>query len=37
MRWYGLDYSGSGYGRMVGSCEHGKEILGSINYWGNSE
>jgi hypothetical protein len=26
----GLDSSGSGYGPVVGSCEHGNEPLGSI-------
>jgi hypothetical protein len=26
----GLDISGSGYGPMVGFCEHGNEISGSI-------
>jgi hypothetical protein len=25
IRWDGLDRSGSGYGRMEGSCEHGNE------------
>jgi hypothetical protein len=25
-----LDSSGSGYGMMVGSCEHGNEPIGSI-------
>jgi hypothetical protein len=26
----GLDASGSGYGPVAGSCEHGYETLGSI-------
>jgi len=26
----GLDSSGSGWGTLVGSCEHGNESLGSI-------
>jgi hypothetical protein len=34
--WYGLDKSGSGYGRVEGSCEHGNELYGSINMLGNS-
>jgi hypothetical protein len=25
-----LDFAGSGYGPLVGSCEHGHEPLGSI-------
>jgi hypothetical protein len=28
--WYGLDRSGSGYGAVEGSCEHGNERSGSI-------
>ena len=26
----GLDQSASEYGQVMGSCEHGKEFLGSI-------
>jgi hypothetical protein len=33
MGWYGLDPSGSGYGPVEGSFEHGSEHSGSINYW----
>jgi hypothetical protein len=29
-RGRGLDSSGSGYGPMAGSCEHGNEHFGSI-------
>jgi hypothetical protein len=25
MGWYGLDLSGSGYGPVDGTCEHGNE------------
>jgi hypothetical protein len=32
MGWYGLDSSGSGYGPVVGSCEHGNGPSGSIKY-----
>jgi hypothetical protein len=32
--WYGMDLSGSGYGPVEGSCEHGKEPSGSIKCWG---
>jgi predicted deacylase len=28
-----LDSSGSGYGKVVGSCLHGIELVGSITYW----
>jgi predicted deacylase len=31
--WYGLDRSGSGKGLVVGSCEHGNELSGSIKCW----
>jgi hypothetical protein len=31
MRWYGLDLSGSGYGPVEGSCEHGNELSGSMS------
>jgi hypothetical protein len=27
----GLDASGSGWGMVAGSCEHGNELSGSIN------
>jgi hypothetical protein len=30
-RWCELDSAGSGYGPMVGFCEHGNETSGSIN------
>jgi hypothetical protein len=30
IEWYGLDRSGSGYGPVEGSCEHGNEPSGSI-------
>jgi hypothetical protein len=33
MGWYGLDRSGSGYGPVEGSCEHGNELPGSIKCW----
>jgi hypothetical protein len=33
MGLYGLDRSGSGYGEVEGSCEHGNEFLGSIRFW----
>jgi hypothetical protein len=33
MELYGLDPSGSGYGQVVGSCEHGNEHSGSIKCW----
>jgi hypothetical protein len=33
MGWYGLDRSGSGYGPVEGSCEHGSEPSGSIKFW----
>jgi hypothetical protein len=33
MGWYGLNQSGSGYGPMEGSCEHGNEPSGSIKHW----
>jgi hypothetical protein len=33
MGWYGLDRSGSGYGTVKGSCEHGDEPLDSIKCW----
>jgi hypothetical protein len=29
----GLDVSGSGYGPVAGSCEHGNEPSGSIKGW----
>jgi hypothetical protein len=32
MGWYGLDYSGSGYGLVESSCEHGNEPSGSIKW-----
>jgi hypothetical protein len=33
MGWYGFGLSGSGYGPMVGSCEHYNEPLDPIKYW----
>jgi hypothetical protein len=33
VRWYGLDSSDSGEGPMEGSCEHDKELSGSIKFW----
>jgi hypothetical protein len=33
MGWYGLDRSGSGWGPVEGSCEHGNEPSGSIKRW----
>jgi hypothetical protein len=35
MRWYGLDLrvSGSGWGPVEGSCEHGNEPSGSLKCW----
>jgi hypothetical protein len=30
VEWCGLDSSGSGQGRVVGSCEHGNEPSGSM-------
>jgi hypothetical protein len=30
--WYGKDRCGSGWGRVKGSGEHGKEPSGSIKY-----
>jgi hypothetical protein len=30
MGWYGLDQTGSGYGPVEGSCEHGDEPSGSF-------
>jgi hypothetical protein len=30
---YGLDRSGSEYGPVEGSCEHGNELSGSLKYW----
>jgi hypothetical protein len=32
MGWYGLDQSGSGWGLVGGSCEHGDEPSGSIEH-----
>jgi hypothetical protein len=31
--WYGLDWSGSGWGPVEGSREHDNETLGSIKRW----
>jgi hypothetical protein len=31
--WYGQDESGSGYGPVEGSCEHGNEPSCSIKCW----
>jgi hypothetical protein len=28
--WYGLDQTGSGYGQVEGSCEHGDEPSASL-------
>jgi hypothetical protein len=36
MRSYGLDSSGSRWGLLVGSCEHGNEPLGSVKCRDNS-
>jgi hypothetical protein len=33
IQWYGLDWSGSEYGPVEGSCEHGNEPSGSIKCW----
>jgi hypothetical protein len=33
MGWYGLDPSGSGYGPVEGSCEHGDEPSSSMKCW----
>jgi hypothetical protein len=33
MGWYVLDRSGSGWGPVEGSCEHGDEPSGSIQCW----
>jgi hypothetical protein len=33
MGWYGLDSSGSGYGPLEGSCEHGNKPSGSVKDW----
>jgi hypothetical protein len=33
MGWYGLDSSGSGYGPVEGSYDHGNEPSGSITGW----
>jgi hypothetical protein len=33
MGWYGLDWSGSEYGLVEGSCEHVNEPSGSIICW----
>jgi hypothetical protein len=34
--WYGLDRTGSGYGPVEGSCEHGAEPSGSLKLLGIS-
>jgi hypothetical protein len=31
-RVHGLNYSGSGWGHVSGTCECGNELLGSIKY-----
>jgi hypothetical protein len=36
MGWYVLDSSGSGWGPVEGSCEHGNEPSGSIKILGKS-
>jgi hypothetical protein len=36
MGWYGLDRTGSGYGTVEGSCEHGDEPWGSLKLLGIS-
>jgi hypothetical protein len=33
MGWDGLDVSGSRYGSLEGSFEHGNELSGSIECW----
>jgi hypothetical protein len=33
MGWYGLDSSGSGYGPVDGSCEHGNAAQSFIKSW----
>jgi hypothetical protein len=33
MGWYELDRSGSGYGLIEGSYEHGDKLSVSINFW----
>jgi hypothetical protein len=33
IEWCGLDQSGSEYGPVEGSCEHGREPSGSVKYW----
>jgi hypothetical protein len=33
MGWYGMDSSGSGYGTVEGSSEHGNKPLAPIKFW----
>jgi hypothetical protein len=33
MVWTFIDYSGSRYGAVEGSCEHGNEPSGFIKFW----
>jgi hypothetical protein len=33
MGWYRLDSSGSEWGLLVGSCEHGNEPSGFVKFW----
>jgi hypothetical protein len=33
MGWYGLDSSGLEQGPVEGSCEHGNEPSGYIEFW----
>jgi hypothetical protein len=32
MGWYGLDFSGLSLGQVGGSCEHGYELSGSLQF-----
>jgi hypothetical protein len=33
MEWYRLDRSGSGWGPVEGSCEHGNKLSSSVKFW----
>jgi hypothetical protein len=33
MGWYGLDWSGLGYGLVEGYCEHANEHSGVVKCW----
>jgi hypothetical protein len=33
IRWYGLDWSGTGQGPVESSYEHGNELSGSMKRW----